>query len=88
MTVHLTISGKVQGVFFRASARDMALTLEIRGWVKNTSEGNVEILANGNDISIRQFIAWCRKGPANAMVAHVAITEVEEKEFENFSILR
>jgi len=61
MTVHLTISGKVQGVFFRASARDMALTLEIRGWVKNTSEGNVEILANGNDISIMQFIAWCRK---------------------------
>jgi acylphosphatase len=88
MTVRLIISGKVQGVFFRASARDIANALGVTGWVKNNQAGNVEILASGNDVSIKQLIAWCRKGPANARVSHIDIAEEEEKKFENFSILR
>lgn len=87
-TVHLLIKGKVQGVFFRATAKDMALALDLKGWVKNTAEGNVEAMATGSENSIHQFIEWCKKGPDKAVVASVNITSVTEKPFEDFRILR
>jgi len=54
-TVHLVISGKVQGVFYRASAKEQAEKLQINGWVKNTKEGNVEVLASGSEESLLKF---------------------------------
>jgi acylphosphatase len=68
-TVHLVIKGKVQGVFYRATAKDVADELEIKGWVKNTNEGNVEITASGTEQQLEHFINWCKKGPARAVVA-------------------
>jgi len=88
MTIHLTISGKVQGVFFRASAKDEADKLGITGWVKNTFDGNVEIMATGNKILMDQFVAWCKHGPKRAVVASIIIIEKDETEFEEFSVLR
>ena len=87
-SVHLLIKGKVQGVFYRATAKDMAQALDLKGWVKNTSEGDVEALATGSENAIHQFIEWCKKGPAKAVVLSVNVTSISEKHFDDFRIMR
>jgi acylphosphatase len=88
-SIHLLIKGKVQGVFFRASTKDMAEKLDIRGWVKNTEEGDVEVRAQGEEESLEKFIAWCRKGPSKAIVTHVEINrDLPEEKFDRFRIAR
>lgn len=87
-TVHLIIKGKVQGVFYRATAKDVAEELGITGWVKNTPEGNVEIVASGNEEQINDFVGWCKKGPEKAVVTDVRITNREEEKFKSFNIVR
>jgi acylphosphatase len=85
-TVRLLIKGKVQGVFYRASARDRAVELGIKGWVKNTPEGNVEVVATGEKENLEKFIDWCRKGPSKALVVDVVITKSDEHYHESFHI--
>lgn len=87
-TVHLTIKGKVQGVFYRASAKAKAEALGITGWVKNTEEGNVEAMVTGKQDELDEFIAWCRKGPSKARVTNVDVDDRPEKPFHQFSIER
>jgi len=87
-TVHLVIKGKVQGVFFRATAKDVAQALDLKGWVKNTPEGDVEVLATGDEDAIRQFIEWSKRGPDKAVVSSVAVTSLNEKSFDDFRIVR
>jgi acylphosphatase len=87
-TVHLIIKGKVQGVFYRATAKDVAQELGLTGWVKNTKEGNVEVLASGSDKQVQQFISWCRQGPAKAVVTDVEISFTNEEKFDDFRIIR
>jgi acylphosphatase len=86
--LHLIITGKVQGVFFRASAKKVAEGLRIKGWVKNTREGNVEILCQGENKELEAFIAWCKKGPSNATVENVKSVPAEEQPLEDFKIER
>ena len=62
------VSGKVQGVFFRASARDPANALGLRGFAKNLPDGRVEVLAAGSDAAIDELAAWLREGPPMARV--------------------
>lgn len=76
-TVHLIIKGKVQGVYFRASARDVANKLAIKGWIKNMPDGNVEVMAEGKKEQLDKFIEWCRHGPTQAQVKEVRITTAE-----------
>ena len=87
-TVHLIIKGRVQGVFYRASAREIAESLGLTGWVKNTEAGGVEIMVSGSTDRLEEFMGWCRKGPANAKVSGVEMNPVEETAFETFKILR
>jgi len=87
-TVHLIIKGRVQGVFFRATAKDVADETGVVGWVKNTKEGHVEIMASGKEEALQKFIAWCKIGPQKAIVNDVATRRVEEKKFKNFQIVR
>jgi len=90
-TVHLLIKGKVQGVFYRASAKTAAESLHITGWVKNTPEGHVEALASGEDGDLRQFVEWCRKGPAEAVVSEVIGLEKQAEArtgLKGFAIVR
>jgi acylphosphatase len=87
-TVHLLIRGRVQGVFYRATAKDVAEELKLTGWIKNTREGNVEIVATGSDEQLRQFIGWCRQGPPKATVSDVEITNKTEETFDSFKIAR
>ncbi|HWB25174.1 MAG TPA: acylphosphatase [Chitinophagaceae bacterium] len=88
MTINLVIKGKVQGVFYRASAKDTAERLQITGWVKNTVEGNVEITASGNDAAIDAFIEWCKQGPPRAIVKEVILSNTGEEYFEGFEVIR
>ncbi len=85
--VHLTISGDVQGVSFRSYARQEALRLGVSGWVRNTPDGSVEIVAEGEEALLGKLIALCRQGPRHAAVAHVAIAwEPFTGAFSGFSI--
>ena len=62
------VSGKVQGVFFRASTRDRAQALGLRGFAKNLADGRVEVLAAGDDAAVDELAAWLREGPPMARV--------------------
>lgn len=87
-THHLLIKGKVQGVFYRASAKEVADALGIGGWIRNTPDGNVEAVVSGTAYQLQDFLAWCRKGPERAMVSGVDVEEREEEVFEDFKVLR
>lgn len=69
--VHVIISGRVQGVFFRASARDEARRLGVNGWVRNLPNGDVEALLEGEKKAVAQMLLWCHKGPPYAIVDKV-----------------
>lgn len=70
---HVIIRGKVQGVFFRASAREQAKALDIVGFVRNLPDGSVELEAQGEDDSIDRFLHWCHHGPPYARVDEVVV---------------
>lgn len=72
-TLQLRIFGKVQGVFFRATAKKMAQKLEIECWPQNEADGSVLIRIQGEEAPIDQFIKWCRQGPPLAKVEKVEI---------------
>ena len=87
-TIHLLIKGKVQGVFYRANAKKMADEYGVTGWVQNTKDDCVEMVASGSQQALQQFEEWCRKGPTRARVTDVIRTEKEEQLFKEFKINR
>ncbi|PKN70485.1 MAG: acylphosphatase [Deltaproteobacteria bacterium HGW-Deltaproteobacteria-12] len=85
--VHVYISGYVQGVCFRAATRRAAADRNLTGWVRNTDDGRVEALFEGEDLQIDKMLAWCQDGPPAARVKKV--TTLEEQYtggFTDFSI--
>ncbi|RYD95144.1 MAG: acylphosphatase [Sphingobacteriales bacterium] len=82
-TVFIRITGKVQGVFYRATARDVAESLRLSGWVRNCADGAVEALASGAYDKIEEFIQWCHRGPEQAVVERVVVTDSNEKAEDN-----
>ena len=87
--VHLYISGKVQGVFFRDSASQMATAMDLTGYVKNLPDGRVEIVAEGDKEHIEKLVQWSHSGPPWAVVHHVERRdEVFKGEFNMFEITR
>ncbi len=84
---HLIIKGRVQGVFFRAFTRDVAISLGLKGWARNLSNGNVETVFEGENGKIGQAIAQCYKGPPASNVIDIDIKwEPYTGEFGIFSI--
>ena len=86
---HLKIQGKVQGVGFRQNAFILAQKLGVKGWVKNTFDGAVEITVEGEPASVALFVEWCHEGPIHSVVNSVTELEsktLEEAEFIVFSI--
>src|SRR5688572_33496531 len=69
--LQLMVRGRVQGVYFRASTQREARRLGLTGWVKNRADGSVEILAEGEEVSIRELYGWAQKGPGAARVDRV-----------------
>ena len=87
-TIRLTVKGKVQGVFYRASAKNVADQLAITGWIKNLPDRNVEIRATSSEELLQQFIDWCRQGPPRAIVEEVIIEDLQFETFTGFRIIR
>ena len=83
------VSGKVQGVWFRASARDQALELGLRGNARNLADGRVDVLAVGDEAAIDGFAAWLRQGPPLARVEELERLPAHEDEApdEGFDIV-
>lgn len=84
----IKVFGRVQGVFFRHSSRIKAKELKLNGYVKNLEDGSVEIVIQGEDGAIENFIIWARKGPFLAKVERIEIESVKStKQFDDFYIL-
>jgi len=77
MKVRVLISGKVQGVFFRAYTKEKADELGLVGWVRNTKDGRVEAVFEGAKEKVEAMIKWCRKGPPGSKVKKVEISRDE-----------
>jgi acylphosphatase len=85
--VHVIISGRVQGVCFRAYTQDTARALNLTGWVRNLRNGDVEAVFEGKEDDVDRMVAWCRHGPRLAEVASVIVTEEQStREFDQFSV--
>ena len=86
--VHILISGKVQGVFFRQALKVMAKKNNVFGWVKNLEDKRVEALLEGNTENINSIVEWTRIGPAHSRVDNIKINDEEFKnEFLIFEVL-
>lgn len=83
---HLLIHGKVQGVYYRASAEQEALMLGLSGWVRNRFSGEVEAVIYGPEDKVEAFIDWAREGPPAAQVTRVEISSAEPPD-EGFRVL-
>lgn len=68
---HAYVSGDVQGVFFRDSARQRAEELGLSGWVRNLPDGRVEVLFEGSSKKVEEMVRWCEQGPPHARVESV-----------------
>jgi acylphosphatase len=86
--VHVVISGRVQGVWYRASTKKKAEELGLTGWVKNTPDGNVEAVFEGDASNVDEMISWCWIGPRLARVTDVKIIRRNASgEFTDFTFL-
>jgi acylphosphatase len=85
--IRVTITGMVQGVFFRARTRNEAIRNNVTGWVKNLPDGRVEAVFEGKPDDVDRVVGWCRIGPSQAVVEHVeAVEEPSSGAFRDFSI--
>ncbi|KPJ72958.1 acylphosphatase [Parcubacteria bacterium DG_74_1] len=85
--IRIFVSGSVQGVFFRSQTKNKAEELGLFGWVRNLTDGRVEILAEGEREKLEKLVDWARKGPDSARVDGLQIDWQEFKgEFEDFEI--
>lgn len=85
--IHVLISGHVQGVWFRANAKQKAEQLGLKGWVKNTDDGCVEAVFQGDENQVHEMIKWCNHGPPLAKVEKVDVLKKQYMViFEDFII--
>lgn len=85
--VHIRVTGRVQGVFYRANTRETAERLGLSGWVRNMPDGSVEIVAEGDVKQLKALVDWCHRGPPGAKATGVKVDyEYFTGEFETFEI--
>jgi len=85
-TVKCWVSGKVQGVWYRQSTVEMANSLGITGWVRNLSDGRVELVACGEETHIKRLKEWLWKGPTHAEVTGLLCEEIDIASIDVFEI--
>jgi acylphosphatase len=86
--VNVRVTGRVQGVFFRATTKGIAESLGLTGFVRNEADGSVYIEAEGEAGSVEKFLAWCRMGPPQAAVSTVEVTDGSIRGFKEFVVVR
>jgi acylphosphatase len=77
------ITGRVQGVSFRATAADQARSRGLAGWVRNEPDGSVLLEAQGEEEEVKALLEWCRQGPPGARVLHAEVAWIEPRTDEN-----
>ena len=82
----VVVHGRVQGVFFRDTARRMAQSRGLGGWVRNTPEGTVEAVFEGEPEAVESMVAWCGEGPRGALVERVEAAAEEPEGLTEFRI--
>ncbi len=88
LRAHLYIKGRVQGVYFRQNIKQQAQIRDVKGWVRNLSDGRVEAVFEGYEDAVKAIVNFCSKGPAGAVVKDVIVVwEPFANEFLGFSIL-
>lgn len=80
------VSGKVQGVYFRASCQQMAIDLQLSGYAKNLADGDVQVLICGEEDNVNKMLDWLAEGPSEAEVSNVSHNQVEYQSLNHFSI--
>lgn len=85
-TLHGFVSGRVQGVWYRAFVRNHALKLSLTGWVKNNPDGKVELIATGDEQALAELETALKKGPPLSRVDEVVLTQEPKQDFEGFEI--
>lgn len=86
--INLKITGKVQGVSFRAITKMVANQMGVRGMIRNEEDGTVYVEAEGDDLQLEVFLEWCNDGPDRAIVEKVEVTPGEMKNYRNFEIIK
>lgn len=84
--LNIKIYGKVQGIYFRGSAKELADKLGISGYAKNEPDGSISMEVEGEKGAIQEFLAWCKKGPQYAEVRKVETKEGSLQDFKKFSV--
>jgi acylphosphatase len=88
IAIKIRVHGKVQGVFYRKSTAEKAASLGLVGWVKNNSDGTVEMLVQGLENQVTKMVEWCWEGPKNAVVSMVEQQEVSPENTADFKVIR
>ncbi len=83
---HVFVSGRVQGVSFRDATRSQAEQLGLSGWVRNTHDGQVEAVFEGDPDTVRQMIEWCKSGPSSADVEDVSVENEQPENLSGFEV--
>jgi acylphosphatase len=83
---HVHVTGRVQGVFFRAWTAEQARTLGVAGWVRNCPDGSVEAHIAGEESAVLQLVEHLRQGPPSAVVSKVDVDEVEPEPGDRFEV--
>ncbi|MBS1263293.1 MAG: Acylphosphatase [Methanonatronarchaeales archaeon] len=83
---HVFVSGRVQGVFYRAGTRERARELGVSGWVRNLPDGRVEAVFEGEGSKVDEMLKWCRDGSAAARVETVEVEREEPKGLKGFEV--
>lgn len=86
--VHVLVTGRVQGVFFRSETSRRASLLEVTGWVRNLQDGRVEVVFEGERENVRELVEFCKRGPSGAKVERVEVTHEDYSgNFKDFKIV-
>ena len=80
------VDGRVQGVFYRDTCRRLASRAGVSGWARNRSDGEVEVVLEGDPDAVDRVVAWCRTGPPHALVTSVKVVDEEPEGIRGFSV--
>jgi acylphosphatase len=86
--INIRITGKVQGVSFRATTKAVADQMGVRGIIRNEKDGSVYIEAEGDDVLLEVFLEWCHEGSDRSKIENVDVVPGELKNYQNFEVLK